>query len=372
MAIEMSDSQLTMALLCFGGDKTAGTAHRSLESKFRSSGEDDVLETTVLRVNAKHKASVYDPRRVVQGTLTPALTWGLFGLLAGTNHWLSLVVWAVIGAICGGLYTYLFEHVASKSELARIGERLDAPASALLITVLTSAPKRLLEDSAVASPTTASVAVIDSALGTRVFAGRGAAVELPPRSSVDGDAHDATPVLGMILCRYPYPKDAARVAADVSKPPTSPHDALPRIELVIETDRSGRRRVTDPKHGTAAMARSDIVSWGVFGVVFGAIAGLAGGGGILGFLKDGLVTGIGWAVFGLAAGALYGMWAGRSVSARRLMGIGPVLPPNTSALLAWTDGRAKQAIPSTFERSGSKGLVLWFTPVDGGAVLEAD
>jgi hypothetical protein len=366
----MSDNQLTMALLCFGGDKTAGTAHRSLESKIRSSG-DDVLQTTVLRVNAKHKASVHDPRRVIQGTLTPALTWGVFGLLAGTNHWLSLVVWAVIGAICGGLYAYFYEHVATKSELARIGERLNAPASALVITALTSDPKRLLEDSATASPSTASVAVIDSALDTRVFAGRGAAVELPPRSSGDGDSHGASPVLGMILCRYPDPKDAARVAADISKRPASSRDAPPKIELVIETDRSGRRRVTDPTHGTAVMARSDIWSWGVFGVIFGVLAGVTSGGGVLSFLKDGLVTGIGWAVFGLAAGALYGLWAGRSFSARRLRGIGPVLPPNTSALLAWSDGRANQAIPGSFERSGSNALVLWFTPVEDGAVLEA-
>jgi hypothetical protein len=43
----------------------------------------DLLDETVLNVNGKGKAQVYDPRRTLAGTLTPALTWGLFGLLSG-------------------------------------------------------------------------------------------------------------------------------------------------------------------------------------------------------------------------------------------------------------------------------------------------
>ena len=45
-----------------------------------------------------------------------------------------------------------------------------------------------------------------------------------------------------------------------------------------------------------------------------------------------------WAIFGLVAGALYGLWAGRGVSARRLKGVGPLLPPDSSVILAWADG----------------------------------
>ena len=37
----------------------------------------------VVKVNAKRKARVHDPRRTLAGTLTSALTWGIFGLLAG-------------------------------------------------------------------------------------------------------------------------------------------------------------------------------------------------------------------------------------------------------------------------------------------------
>ena len=57
------------------GPPAAGQADRA--------GGDAILDEVVLRVDAKHKAQVYDPRRVLAGTLTPALTWGLFGLLAG-------------------------------------------------------------------------------------------------------------------------------------------------------------------------------------------------------------------------------------------------------------------------------------------------
>ena len=44
--------------------------------------------------------------RVVAGTVTPAVTWGLFGLLA-SGGWSGLLIWAVVGAVCGGLYALL-------------------------------------------------------------------------------------------------------------------------------------------------------------------------------------------------------------------------------------------------------------------------
>ena len=76
--------------------------------------------------------------------------------------------------------------------------------------------------------------------------------------------------------------------------------------------------------------------------MWGAIAGFTSNGGVLSSIKSGLVTGILWAVFGLIAGALYGLWAGRAVSARRLKGLGPLLPPDTSAVLAWSEGNLTQ------------------------------
>lgn len=64
------------------GIKAAGRAHRGLDAQLKSQG-DAPLDSVVLRVNAQHKASVYDPRRVVQGTFDRGAHLGVFGLVAG-------------------------------------------------------------------------------------------------------------------------------------------------------------------------------------------------------------------------------------------------------------------------------------------------
>ena len=364
----MSERRTAVALLCFGDKRAAARVRRALEPKLRANG-DVVLQTTVLQVNSKHKASVHDPRRVLAGTLTAALTWGLFGLVAGTNKVESAIVWAVLGAICGGTYAYVAEHLLTKEELARIGGRLHPNSSALLTYAETADPKRLLTSAGAHAPSAGSVAWIDSDLKPTVFAGATNPVELPHGSAAT-PAVDETSLLSMILYRYPDIKTAAGVAKGVSKA-KSTEPGAPQVELVIETDRNGGRRVTDPTRGTAAWARSDVVSWGAFGLVWGAIVGAVGGGGILGFLEGGVETGIAWAVFGLVAGALYGLWAGRSISAHRLKGIGSILAPGTSAVLAWSDGPLRQDALEALSRPGSQRLVLRFNPVERGAVLEA-
>ena len=121
-----------------------------------------------------------------------------------------------------------------------------------------------------------------------------------------------------------------------------------------------------PKFGPKAWAKSDIVSWGLFGVVVGAIAGAFGGG----IFKGAVVTGIGWAVFGLFAGALYGLWAGRSTTARRLKGIGPILAPGSSMLLAWAEGPAKLETVEVLAAASAEGLSPALS-AEGAAVLEA-
>ena len=61
----MSDRRVAVALVCFDGKKAAAKARKPLEAKLRSNG-DVVLQTAVLRVNAKHKAAVHDVQRMVR------------------------------------------------------------------------------------------------------------------------------------------------------------------------------------------------------------------------------------------------------------------------------------------------------------------
>ena len=144
-----------------------------------------------------------------------------------------------------------------------------------------------------------------------------------------------------------------------------------QVELVIWADSGGRRHVADPSQGVKAWAKADLISWGLFGVVVGALAGAFGGGGVHGFVSDAVVTGIGWAVFGLVAGALYGLWAGRAVSARRLKGLSGLLVPGTSMLVAWADGPVSADTIGTLTAPGSQRLILRFNAIEDGAVLEA-
>jgi hypothetical protein len=359
--------QLGVLLVCFDTLKAAGKIRHSLDAHLKAQG-DALLDTVVLRVSAKHKVSLYDPRRVVQGTLTALLTWGLFGLVAGGLK--SLAIWAIIGAVCGGLWAYYTEHLLRKNELARIGARLPASSSALATFAETRDPRSLLKTTAAYSPTAASVAAIGDDLTARVFAGAADPIELPSGHAGGPLPPSQTSPLSMILLRYPDPGTARQIAARAA--PKSKKDPGPvQVELVIRADRDGRRHVADPSQGVAAWGKSDLVSWGLFGVVVGALAGAFGGGGVHSLVSDAVVTGIGWAVFGLVAGALYGLWAGRAVSARRLKSLGPFVAPGTSMLVAWADGPLRQDTLGPLTAPGSQQLILRYNPVEGGAVLEA-
>ena len=341
----------SVLLACFAEAKRAGKVRRELDERIAQGG-DAIVDEVVVKINAKHKVQVHDPRRVLAGTLTPVLTWGIFGLLAGGLE--SGVLWAVVGGICGGLYGYYSEHLLTKDELKRLGSRLPAESSAIVAWLRAADPRRILSSAGSFQPITASVAAVAPDLSAQVY------------SDASEDApHDAA--LNMLVVRFTG-EHAAREALAGSG---SKDQKEPEVELFIEANEQGRRRVIAPKTGTAAFAKSDIVGWGLFGVAWGLIVGFASGDdGVLGAIESGAVTGILWGIFGLFAGALYGMWAGRGVSARRLKGLGAFVPPDSSLVVAWAEGPVS---PDTVERwapNGSQRLILRFNPVGHGAVLE--
>ena len=164
------DPQLEVLLACFESHSRAAKVHHPLSKQIKAEGA-EILDEAVLTVTPKGKARVYDPRRVVIGTLTPALTWGVFTLLGGGKGW-TLVIWVVIGAVCGGLYAYYYEHLANKNELARLGKQLLPDSSAILAYVAGAAAGKLAAVAAKWVPSAASVATIGTDLTATVLGGR--------------------------------------------------------------------------------------------------------------------------------------------------------------------------------------------------------
>lgn len=363
-----NQKQHAILLACFDGVKTAANARARLETALEASG-DTILDTVVFQTDTKNKSAVYDPRRVMSGTLIAAVTWGLFGLATGSAGIQSLLLWAVIGAVCGGLFAYFSERILSKDELARLGKQLPAQSSAFLTFTETSDAQRVLDTSTTVSPSVASVAIINNDLTAYELPPRVDIVQVSSSSSASSLQTEPTTLLSMILVRYPAVETAKQIAARLTEPGAKAANTT-RVELVIETDQNGKRHVEDPTHGVVAWSKSNLTSWGGFGLVFGAIAGAFGGGGVFGLLQGGLITGILWGLFGLGAGVLYGKWAGTAVTSGRLKSIGPLLPAGTSMLVAWAEGAVSQNALAALAATDSQRLVLGFNRVEHGAVLE--
>ncbi len=275
-------------------------------------------------------------------------------------------LWAIIGAVCGGLYAFYTEHLLTKDELRRIGGRLPGDSSAIAAFVRAGDARRVLAAAAPCEPAAASVAAIGADLSARVLAGAAMPVETSSAPPGGGPVpRHAGSVLSMLLVRY-RGKRTAR--GELARRPAGHKD--PQAELIFEVPDHGRLEVSDPAQGAWAFAKSDLVSWGLFGLVYGLIVGLVSNHGIVSAVKDTAVATIICAVFGLAAGALYGLWAGRAVSARRLRGVRPLLPPGTSTVLAWSEEGLTSQVIDSWSEPGSQRLIVRFNPVSDGALLE--
>lgn len=362
-----ADTQMCVLLACFAGAKRAGKVRGQLGKQITSGG-DRVLDEVVLKVNAKHRAVVHDPRRTLAGVLTPALTWGIFGLLAGGLRGSGS---GGCSAPSGAAYMPITPSMCSP--------RMSSSASAAACRAIPRPswlgsrgpdPRRVLSSAASYGPATASAAAIGADLSARAYSGASNPLETSTaRAGAAPQAANQATVLSMLLVRFAGEHAARRV---LGKSGSAKHQdqKAPQVELVIETNEHGRRRVIAPATGSAAFSKSDTISWGLFGLVWGVIVGFASHGGVLSSLKSALVTGILWAIFGMVAGALYGLWAGRAVSARRLKGVGPLVPPGTSLVVAWAEGALREDTIEQWAGPGSRRLILRFNPAGPGALLE--
>ena len=343
--------QLEVLLACFDGHKRAAKVHGPLGKKLEASGA-KILGQAVFSVTDKGTAAVHDPRRTLWGTVTPAITWGAFGLLASGGSWKSLVVWAVVGAVCGGLYAYYTAHLATKADLARLGKKLSPDSSAIITYLVGPDAANVAATAATFGPEPASVATISGDLSATVLNGTGA---VPSRETL----------LTMLVFRYPGQGTAGRVYATANR-----RSSVPAIEteLLMHADPSGKFHVASPS--AKAFVKSDVAGWAVLGLIVGAAAGFGGNGGLFGAIEKSAVTGILWALFGLVAGTLYGLYEGRAVTAGRLKAFGPLLPPDTSAVLAWAEEPVTRESIATWETTGSEELALRINQAPHGAILE--
>jgi uncharacterized membrane protein len=359
---QSAGAEAGLLLACFDGSGKASKIRKALGKQIHEA-QGVILDEVILRVNGKGKALAYNPRRTVAGALTPALTWGVFGLLAGSGL-SGLVIWGIIGAVCGGLAGYYLEHALTKNELKRIGDRMPADSSAIAAFVRAGDAETILRLTAAYGPTTASLAAISDDLSARVWSGAVNPTELP--ASPPNVTHaDTTTLVSMVILRCAGQHAVRNVVARLGK------DKSLQPEILFEVDKHSKKRVSAPTTGVAATGKSSAPGWALFGLVFGVVAGATGGGGVLSALKDGLVTAIAWGIFGLGAGSLYGLWAGRAISARRLKGVSPLLPPDTSAMIAWANGPVTEQTMSELSAPDTKSLVLRFNSAGHGIVLEA-
>ena len=362
---EVGGIGLCVLLACFEGTGRASSVRSGLEEGFRDRHE-AVLDNVVVRVSGKGRAFVYDPRRTRAGTLTPALTWGLFGFIASGGSWFSFVIWALVGAVAGGLYAFYTEHLLTKGQLQRIGGLMGADTSALVYWIRMDDAQRALDSTSQFRPTAASAAVISDDLSAEILTGPTRAIDnSSPRIEAEHDA-PSSGGLSMLLFRY----QGMGTGEEVNRAAASARQ-VPEVELIVEADSGGERRVVSPAKGVRVMMTTDIISWGLFGVVYGALVGFIGEGGALSSIENGVVTGILWAIFGLVAGALYGLWAGRGLSARRLNRVGQLIPPDSSIIVAWADSADTEQTIVALSRPGVEKLDLRFSPTEHGAILEA-
>ncbi len=63
---EHAGQDVCLLLACFRGAKSAARARKTLDRQLTSGG-DTVLDEVLLRVNARHRTRIYDPRRVLAG-----------------------------------------------------------------------------------------------------------------------------------------------------------------------------------------------------------------------------------------------------------------------------------------------------------------
>jgi uncharacterized membrane protein len=365
---EAGDVRLCILLACFARDKGASKVHRAISKRLRGNG-DSIFDEVIVIVAHKHRLHLHYPRKVIPGALTLALTWGVLGLLTGGVQ--GLGVWPIVGATCGGLFSYYGLSRLGKDQRKDIGEHLPAGSSALAVSVKGSDPEHVLAAVAPSGPVAASVAAIGSDLSGRVLkSGDG-----PPGNGLAGTSAGqkgtrAQPTqLVMIMVRFAGQQCSPQGARSC----WSSQRQRARCSPSRGGDRSGRaRQATGHRSGERPGCDRQV--------------GHRRLGGLRACLRDhhrlrgqrrGPGAGRAWpghrhrlGAFGIVAGALFGLWTSRSVSVRRLKGIGPLVPPGSSVVVGWAASSVPAAAAGGWLAAGAQRLLVRFVAGEHGPILD--
>jgi hypothetical protein len=246
------------------------------------------------------------------------------------------------------------------------------PGSSAIVVFMKSADEALLPATAAYEPMTATLAAVSGELSARVLAAAGPTeVAAAPGGELPAAAKSTVPdtLLNMLLVRLPGQHTVREALPKLAATGKTPDPGLPQVEVVLESDAGGGLHVHSPNFGVGFSARSSLVSWGVLGLILGGIGGLTGGGGILGFLGGGLITGIVWGAFGLLAGALYGLFVGNVLSARQLKKLNGLVPPNSSLAFLWANGDLTNEAIDRWAPPESQRTIVRFDSTSKGIVL---
>ena len=190
--------------------------------------------------------------------------------------------------------------------------------------------------------------------------------ELGDQRRRERDENESTTLLNMLLLRYPGEHTAKAALKTAAKANGHP----PQVELIFETAKNGKRRVSSPTAGVADMVKEGIIGWGVFGLAVGAITASSATGAFSGRSRapsssacSGRSSGVRrrpLRPLGGARGVGAAAAEGRAADAARQLGHprpGPPAPPPQRPRPSTGDGRSGDA-------SGA------FNPVGHGAILE--
>ena len=222
-------------------------------SRRRSRRWEPILDEAVLKVNGEGKTRVYDPRRTWQATLTPP---DLGFVRRSAGGWKG----CDLGArrrLCGG-ERVLTEHIATKSELKRIGGRC-GPIRRRSCSLPRGRCRRLL--STVALEQAGRQRRRDRPdLSAEVFADDASTVDHEHR----GAAQKRTRALAEHAAAALPGEQAAKAAAETTK-----SNGRIRAHPGGADRRDGQERKAPgrrPDGGSAAWSKEEIVGWGVCGV----------------------------------------------------------------------------------------------------------